>query len=116
MKSSESPPAIILLPEQMRRINDIGALMEQKLPGLPEHHTFLVNTNHPLVKKLIKMNSTPKLVGVKNAEVKDNLQKTIAKHLYDMALISIGGLQPTEIGAFQTRTVDLIGSLLENNF
>ena len=34
----EAPPAMILLPEQMRRMNDMGALMDQRLPGLPEHH------------------------------------------------------------------------------
>merc|ERR1711991_758146 len=43
LKAEGAPPAMILLPEQMRRLNDMGALMEQRLPGLPEHHVLLVN-------------------------------------------------------------------------
>ena len=49
LKAEGAPPAMILLPEQMRRLNDMGALMEQRLPGLPEHHVLLVNRRHPLV-------------------------------------------------------------------
>ena len=37
LKGDNAPAALILLPEQMRRMNDMGALMEQRLPGLPEH-------------------------------------------------------------------------------
>ena len=33
LSSKGAPPAMILLPEQMRRINDMGAYMEQKMPG-----------------------------------------------------------------------------------
>ena len=40
---------MILLPEQMRRINDMGAYMEQKMPGLPEYHVLLINKEHPLI-------------------------------------------------------------------
>jgi molecular chaperone HtpG len=32
LKGEDAPAALILLPEQMRRINDMGALMEQRLP------------------------------------------------------------------------------------
>ena len=49
LKDNKDIPAMILLPEQMRRINDMGALMEQKLPGLPDNHVLLVNKNHPIV-------------------------------------------------------------------
>ena len=35
LKADNAPPTMILLPEQMRRLNDMGALMEQRLPGLP---------------------------------------------------------------------------------
>ena len=49
LKAGGAPPAMILLPEQMRRLNDMGALMEQRLPGLPDHHVLLVNKRHPLV-------------------------------------------------------------------
>ena len=37
LKNDGAPPAMILLPEQMRRLNDMGALMEQtsRTPGSP---------------------------------------------------------------------------------
>ena len=40
LKAEGAPPAMILLPEQMRRLNDMGALMEQRLPG-PVSYTHL---------------------------------------------------------------------------
>jgi molecular chaperone HtpG len=48
---------LILLPEQMRRMNDIGALVDQRLPGLPHFHVLLVNQKHPLVDGLLKLHS-----------------------------------------------------------
>ncbi|MEL0338545.1 MAG: molecular chaperone HtpG, partial [Synechococcus sp.] len=42
LKGDNAPAALILLPEQMRRMNDMGALMEQRLPGLPDHHVLLI--------------------------------------------------------------------------
>ena len=60
---AEAPASMILLPEQMRRMNDIGALMEQRLPGLPEHHVLLVNRRHPLVEGLLKLSAGSVLVG-----------------------------------------------------
>ena len=57
LKTDSAPPAMILLPEQMRRLNDMGALMEQRLPGLPDHHVLLVNRRHPLVEGLLKLQS-----------------------------------------------------------
>ena len=55
LKSKDAPPAMILLPEQMRRINDMGAYMEQKMPGLPEYHVLLINKEHPLIAGLNKI-------------------------------------------------------------
>ena len=49
LKGDNAPAALILLPEQMRRMNDMGALMEQRLPGLPDHHVLLINRRHRLV-------------------------------------------------------------------
>ena len=48
LKGESAPAALILLPEQMRRMNDMGAFMEQRLPGLPDHHVLLVNRRHQI--------------------------------------------------------------------
>ena len=113
LKSEGAPPAMILLPEQMRRLNDIGALMEQRLPGLPDHHVLLVNRRHPLVEGLLKLKSGSVLVGSAESSPTERLSRDLAVHLYDMARLGVGGLEPNELAGFQTRSATLMGDLMQ---
>ena len=84
LKGESAPAALILLPEQMRRINDMGALMEQRLPGLPEHHVLLVNRRHPLVEGLLKLSAggvitTPGATA--SASPSQELAERLGRHL-----------------------------------
>ena len=97
---------------QMRRINDIGALMDQKLPGLPDHHVLVVNTNHALVEGLIKLKSGSIIVNSAANSPSEGLSIDLARHLYELAKLSVGGIPPTELAAFQTRATELMGKLL----
>ena len=63
LKAEGAPPAMILLPEQMRRLNDMGALMEQRLPGLPDHPVLLVNKRQPQVEGMLKLQAGGVLDG-----------------------------------------------------
>ena len=109
--SKDAPPALILLPEQMRRINDMGAYMEQKIPGLPEFHVLLVNKNHSLIKQL-KSLSDKKIILNGEDDDKVNLKERIVNHIYDMAKLSIGGLNQKQIVDFQLRNADLLAELI----
>ena len=111
----EAPPTIILLPEQMRRINDIGALMEQKIPGLPEHHVLLINQNHSLIKALLKLKSGSVIITNKQSSPTEDLTKDLAKHLYSLAKSSIGGLDAKGINELNTSTATLMATLLERS-
>jgi len=113
LKGDNSPPSLILLPEQMRRINDITALMEQKLPGLPEYHNLIVNLNHPLIKGLLKLNSTQIVIEGSKKPSEVQLANDIAIHVYEMAKLSIGGLENKDIAAFQFRNAELLGKLMQ---
>ncbi len=113
LKGNTSIPAMILLPEQMRRINDIGALMEQKLPGLPENHVLLINKNHPIVSGLTKLNKSSIILGSEGSTHNEKLIKEISLHLYQMACLSTGGIDPKGMSDFQQRNSDLIGTLIE---
>ena len=113
LKAEAAPPAMILLPEQMRRLNDMGALMEQRLPGLPDHHVLLVNKRHPLVEGLVKLKAGSVLVGEGQASPTETLAQNIARHLYDMARLGVGGLEPNELSGFQTRSAELMGALMQ---
>lgn len=113
LKSKDAPPSMILLPEQMRRINDIGALMDQRLPGLPEYHVLLVNLRHPLVDGLLKLKSGSVILTSGDNSPTDTLTKNLTNHIYDMAKLAVGGLEPNEIIAFQSRTSELMTKLME---
>ena len=113
LKGDAAPPAMILLPEQMRRLNDMGALMEQRLPGLPDHHVLLVNRRHPLVEGLLKLKSGSVLVGDSGTSPTEVLATDLSRHLYDMARLSVGGLEPNELAGFQTRSSELMGTLMQ---
>jgi len=114
LRGEEAPAALILLPEQMRRMNDLGALMEQRLPGLPEHHVLLVNRRHPLVEGLLKLSSGAILTGASGgASPTQQLADDLSRHIYEMARLSVGGLEPNQLAGFQQRSTDLMGRLMQ---
>ena len=116
LKGDTAPAALILLPEQMRRINDMGALMEQRLPGLPEHHVLLVNRRHRLVEGLLKLSAgsviTTPGAGASTSP-SQQLADDLGRHLYEMARLAVGGLEPNQLAGFQQRSADLMGRLME---
>ncbi len=112
LKDNDDIPAMILLPEQMRRINDMGALMEQKVPGLPENHVLLVNRNHPIVEGLSKLKSSSIIIDNQGSSQNTLLIKEISVHLYEMACLSIGGLDPEKMSNFQKKSSALMGKLI----
>jgi molecular chaperone HtpG len=113
LKGDQAPAALILLPEQMRRINDFGALMEQRLPGLPDHHVLLINRRHPLVAGLLRLSSGAIVTSDGGQSPSEQLAGELSCHLYDLARLAVGGLEPNQLAGFQQRSSDLIGRLLE---
>ena len=112
LKGENAPAALILLPEQMRRMNDMGALMEQRLPGLPDHHVLLVNRKHRLVEGLTKLSAGSVITGA-GSSPSQALADNLSRHLYEMARLAVGGLEPNELAGFQQRSCDLMGQLME---
>jgi molecular chaperone HtpG len=119
LKGEGAPAALILLPEQMRRINDMGALMEQRLPGLPDHHVLLVNRKHKLVEGLIKLSAGSVITtpgGSAGSSPSQQLADDLSRHVYEMARLAVGGLEPNQLAGFQQRSCDLMGKLMERGF
>ena len=112
LKGADGPAALILLPEQMRRLNDMGALMEQRLPGLPDHHVLLVNRRHPLVEGLLKLSAGAVLTGAGQSP-SQQLAEELSRHLYETARLAVGGLEPNELAGFQQRSCTLMGKLMD---
>jgi molecular chaperone HtpG len=115
LKGEAAPAALILLPEQMRRLNDMGALMEQRLPGLPEHHVLLVNRRHPLVEGLLNLSAGSVLTtpGGAGDSPSRALADDLSRHIYEMARLAVGGLEPNQLAGFQQRSSDLMGRLMQ---
>ncbi|MEB3332641.1 MAG: molecular chaperone HtpG, partial [Synechococcaceae cyanobacterium] len=116
LKAETAPAALILLPEQMRRLNDMGALMEQRLPGLPAHHVLLVNRRHPLVEGLLKLDAGSVIAAAGGESPSHRLALDLARHLHDVARLAIGGLEPSQLSAFQQRSTDVLGRLMQQMF
>jgi len=114
LKNNNAPPALILLPEQMRRINDMGAYMEQKIPGLPEYHVLLVNKDHPLISGLIKFSEKKIILNEKSSD-KSSLTGRIANHIYAMAKLTVGGLDQKQIVDLQLNNAELLTELINSN-
>jgi molecular chaperone HtpG len=113
LKGDGSPAALILLPEQMRRLNDMGALMEQRLPGLPDHHVLLVNRRHPLLEGLLKLSAGAVITGSDTASPSRQLAEDLSRHIYEVARLAVGGLEPNQLAGFQQRSSDLMGQLMQ---
>ncbi|CAG5003989.1 Chaperone protein HtpG [Dyadobacter sp. CECT 9275] len=87
-------PVVITFPEFMRRMTDMQATSGQKsmFGDMPLMYTVSLNANHPLISRILH---------AENAED----QKTLAKQVYDLALLSQGLLTGTDLTQFIQRTV-----------
>lgn len=117
LKGDDAPAALILLPEQMRRINDMGALMEQRLPSLPDHHVLVVNRRHPLVEGLLKLSAGSVITtpggSVGGSSPSQQLADDLSRHLYELARLTVGGLEPNQLAGFQQRSAAVMSRLME---
>lgn len=95
--SETDAPMLVTRPEFMRRMKDMSALGGgmNMFGNMPEMHNLVVNTNHPLVTKI---------VAEQDAEVKKQLIKQSA----DLALLAQGLLKGEELTKFIKRSVEMI--------
>lgn len=85
---------MILLPEHMRRYRDMSAFASQKLPETMEEHTFVINAQNPVVNKVLTMKDSSK----------GEEAHMVARHLYDLALISQRNFDPAKMADFVERS------------
>jgi molecular chaperone HtpG len=99
---SESVPAMILLPETLRRLQELNAILQQKPMEFLEEHTLVVNTAHPLIQNLQALaeeGRDPELVNL------------ICNHIYDLALITQKSFDPAAVRAFVQRSNEVLTRL-----
>ncbi|MGB3184205.1 MAG: molecular chaperone HtpG [Cyclobacteriaceae bacterium] len=94
--ASDETPVTIVLPEFMRRMQDMaktngGMAM---MGGMPNQHNVVINANHPLMGKIIRSK-------------KEEKKTELAKQAYDLALLSQNMLKGGDLTAFISRSVEI---------
>jgi molecular chaperone HtpG len=107
-----SPPAMVLLPEFMRRIQDMSALMSQEVAKFPDEHILLVNTAHPLIKNLAQL-SSGSIIGADGTSPSGELANMICQHVYDLALMAQKGFDADGMKAFVQRSNQVLTTLTD---
>lgn len=93
--SEKDNPIIITQNEFMRRMMEMQVQPGGFMGNMPEMYNLVVNSNHPLVSKIL--------------EEKDEQKKNqTAKQLADLALLSQNLLKGEELAAFIKRSLEII--------
>ncbi|MCC6372691.1 MAG: molecular chaperone HtpG [Bacteroidia bacterium] len=96
--SETDSPMLITRPEFMRRMKDMNQLGGGAMGfygNLPEMYNLVVNSNHPLISKIL-------------SETDKDKQSTLAKQATDLALLSQGLLKGESLTKFIKRSVEMI--------
>lgn len=95
--SEKDAPMLVVKPEYIRRMKEMNAFAAGggMYKNMPEFYNFVVNSNHPLISKMLD-------------EKDEEKQSKIAKQTADLALLGQGLLKGEELTNFIKRTVELI--------
>ncbi|TFI54448.1 molecular chaperone HtpG [Mastigocladus laminosus UU774] len=107
-----TPPAMVLLPEILRRFREMNALMQQQMAEFPEEHILLVNTSHPLIQHLATLSQSSIIQGEGESPT-GKLVNMICQHIYDLALMSQKGFDAEGMKGFVERSNDVLTKLTE---
>ncbi len=113
LKSDQSaPPAMVLLPEELRRMQEMSAFIQQQSVQFPDTHTLLVNTAHPLIQNVANLDK-----GIVQADgtpsPSSQLATLICEQVYDLALMAQKGFDADGMKAFTERLTNLLTQLTE---
>lgn len=107
-----TPPAIVLLPEALRRLQELNALMQQQAAQFPEEHILVINTAHPLIQNLLTLNQGA-IVEASGESMTGNLTNLICQQIYDLALMSQKGFNADGMRNFVERSNQVLTKLTD---
>ncbi len=94
--SPEDQPVLITRPEFMRRMKEMQSFQGANLGMLPDPHSVVINTNHPLVvDKLLKMRSKEK-------------KADFAGYLHMLAKLNQNMLKGKELSEFTKKSIEFL--------
>jgi len=107
-----APPAMVLLPESARRMQEMMAMMQQQTMQFPTEYTLLVNTSHPLIQNLLTL-SQGSVVQTGGQSPSAELANQICHHVYDLALMAQKGFDAEGMQTFTERSNQVLTRLTE---
>lgn len=93
LKAAETP-AVILLSEYARRIQDMSRLYGEDFPGANPEMTVVLNTENPVIQKITSLS--------------EENQALVCQQVYDLALLSHKPLTADEMSKFIERNVTIL--------
>jgi molecular chaperone HtpG len=109
------PPAVVLLPEEMRRFRDMIALNQpQGSPGaaFPEQHVLVVNTAHPLIENIRQL-SQGSIIQEGGESPSAELANLLVNNVYDLALLAQKGFDADGVKSFVERSNKVLTRLTQ---
>ena len=113
LKGENAPPAMVLLPEEARRMQEISALIQQKAMEFPDDHVLMVNTAHPLIQNLLGLSQSTILGADGGSSPAGALAEMICNQVYDTALMAQKGFDADGMKTFVERSNTLLTKLTE---
>ncbi len=115
LKSADNsaPPAMVLVPEELRRMQEMSAFLQQQGVEFPDSHTLLVNTSHPLIKNVAKLGQGAVIQADGGQSPSAQLATMICEQVYDLALMAQKGFDADGMKAFTERSTNLLTQLTE---
>ncbi len=98
-----TPPAMILLPEAMRRMQEMTAMMTQQSMNFPEQHILMINTSHPLIQNIVELNQGS-IATTTGDSPSAELAKNLCQYVYDLALMAQKGFDADGMKGFIERS------------
>ncbi len=108
-----TPPAMVLLPEAMRRLQEMTALMQEKAMIFPEDHVLMINTSHPLIQNILDLNKGA-IVDASGNSSSEELVNMMCLHVYDLALMAQKAFDAEGMKAFVERSNQVLTKLTQN--
>ncbi|AFY90471.1 molecular chaperone HtpG [Chroococcidiopsis thermalis] len=107
-----TPPAMVLLPEYLRRIQEMSAFVQQQTAQFPDDHILLVNTAHPLIQNLVSL-SQGSIIQGEGQSPSAELANSICQHVYDLALMAQKGFNAEGMKSFVERSNQVLTRLTD---
>ena len=104
---------MILLPEAMRRMQEMTAMMTQQNMGFPEQHILMINTNHPLIQNIMEL-SQGSIVQTSGDSPSAELAKNLCQYVYDLAVMAQKGFDAEGMKGFIERSNSVLTRLTKH--